>query len=91
MQKGFTLLQTIAISGVFSAVSGWYGFMFGRESARKELGGLLRCILFIGFDCNVLEALAAQVLRKSKMMQLWTTVENDPSFLVEAEITEDSS
>ncbi|XP_006358623.1 uncharacterized protein [Solanum tuberosum] len=41
MQKGFTLLQTIAISGVFSAVSGWYGFMFGRESARKELGGLI--------------------------------------------------
>ncbi|KAH0646799.1 hypothetical protein KY284_034683 [Solanum tuberosum] len=65
-----------------------YGFMFGRESARKELGGLLRCILFIGFDCNVLEALAAQVLRKSKVMQLWTTVENDPSFLLEAEITE---
>ncbi|XP_055821163.1 uncharacterized protein LOC129889760 [Solanum dulcamara] len=41
MQKRFTLLQTIAVSGVFSAVSGWYGFMFGRESARKELGGLI--------------------------------------------------
>ncbi|KAK6783006.1 hypothetical protein RDI58_020802 [Solanum bulbocastanum] len=116
MHKGFTLLQTIAISGVFSAVSGWYGFMFGRESARKELGVcelvmnrhdstlvcasvktrsllvydacLLRCILLIGFDCNVLESLAAQVLRKSKMMRLWTTVENDPSFLVEAETIE---
>ncbi|CAN4127744.1 unnamed protein product [Withania somnifera] len=44
MQKSFTLLQTIAISGVFSAVSGWYGFMFGRESARKELGGLIESL-----------------------------------------------
>ncbi|KAI5655825.1 hypothetical protein M9H77_33012 [Catharanthus roseus] len=41
MQKGFTLIQTVAIAGVFSAVSGWYGFMFGRESARKELGDLI--------------------------------------------------
>ncbi|KAM3322220.1 hypothetical protein P3S67_003371 [Capsicum chacoense] len=44
MQKSFTLFQTIAISGVFSAVSGWYGFMFGRESARKELGGLIESL-----------------------------------------------
>ncbi|KAG2315259.1 hypothetical protein Bca4012_066108 [Brassica carinata] len=41
MQKSFSLIQTVAISGVFSAVSCWYGFMFGRESARKELGGLI--------------------------------------------------
>ncbi|WMV43455.1 hypothetical protein MTR67_036840 [Solanum verrucosum] len=32
-----------------------------------------------------------KVLRKSKMMRLWTIVENDPSFLVEAETIEDSS
>ncbi|XP_018449415.1 uncharacterized protein LOC108820889 [Raphanus sativus] len=41
MQKSFSLIQTVAISGVFSAVSCWYGFVFGRESARKELGGLI--------------------------------------------------
>ncbi|KAJ8747540.1 hypothetical protein K2173_003684 [Erythroxylum novogranatense] len=41
MQKSFTLIQTIATAGVFSAVSFWYGFMFGRESARKELGDLI--------------------------------------------------
>ncbi|CAF2130116.1 unnamed protein product [Brassica rapa subsp. trilocularis] len=41
MQPSFSLIQTVAISGVFSAVSCWYGFMFGRESARKELGGLI--------------------------------------------------
>ncbi|RID72653.1 hypothetical protein BRARA_C04536 [Brassica rapa] len=37
MQTSFSLIQTVAISGVFSAV--W--IMFGRESARKELGGLI--------------------------------------------------
>ncbi|XVF10950.1 hypothetical protein REPUB_Repub07fG0227400 [Reevesia pubescens] len=41
MQKTFTLIQTVATAGVFSAVSYWYGFMFGRESARKELGDLI--------------------------------------------------
>ncbi|CAN6461194.1 unnamed protein product [Victoria cruziana] len=41
MEKRFSLVQTIAVAGVFSAVSSWYGFMFGRESARKELGGLI--------------------------------------------------
>ncbi|PIN17892.1 hypothetical protein CDL12_09449 [Handroanthus impetiginosus] len=41
MQKSFTLIQTVATAGVFSAVSFWYGFMFGRESARKELGDLI--------------------------------------------------
>ncbi|GMQ04562.1 hypothetical protein CsSME_00049934 [Camellia sinensis var. sinensis] len=41
MEKSFTLIQTIATAGVFSAVSFWYGFMFGRESARKELGDLI--------------------------------------------------
>ncbi|XXG66624.1 hypothetical protein AAC387_Pa06g0158 [Persea americana] len=40
-KRSFTLLQTIGASGVFSAVSFWYGFMFGRESARKELGNLI--------------------------------------------------
>ncbi|XP_060207485.1 uncharacterized protein LOC132635211 [Lycium barbarum] len=44
MQKSFTLLQTVAISGVFSAVSGWYGFVFGRESARKDLEGLIETL-----------------------------------------------
>ncbi|KAH0642959.1 hypothetical protein KY289_033933 [Solanum tuberosum] len=94
MQKGFTLLQTIAISGVFSAVSGWYGFMFGRESARKELGGLLALFMTrtltygMVYWSALLQKFTKHVLRKSKMMQLWTTVENDPSFLVEAEITE---
>ncbi|KAL7111307.1 hypothetical protein ACP275_05G079800 [Erythranthe tilingii] len=41
MQKSFTLIQTVATAGVFSAVSFWYGFMFGRESSRKELGDLI--------------------------------------------------
>ncbi|XP_068634714.1 uncharacterized protein [Aristolochia californica] len=41
MEKSFTLLQTLASSAVFSAVSFWYGFMFGRESARKELGNVI--------------------------------------------------
>ncbi|XP_062229832.1 uncharacterized protein LOC133927393 [Phragmites australis] len=39
--KKLTLLQTVAAAGVFSAVSFWYGFMFGRESARRELGGII--------------------------------------------------
>ncbi|KAL5200531.1 hypothetical protein ABZP36_021734 [Zizania latifolia] len=33
--------MTVAVAGVFSAVSCWYGFMFGRESARRELGGII--------------------------------------------------
>ncbi|KAF8027272.1 hypothetical protein BT93_E0244 [Corymbia citriodora subsp. variegata] len=41
MEKTFTLLHTVATAGVFSAISFWYGFMFGRESARKELGDLI--------------------------------------------------
>ncbi|KAH0974181.1 hypothetical protein GBA52_016080 [Prunus armeniaca] len=41
MEKSFTLVQTVVTATVFSAVSGWYGFMFGRESARKELGSLI--------------------------------------------------
>nr|GLL25898.1 uncharacterized protein LOC104211942 [Ipomoea trifida] len=45
MQKsGFSLLQTVATAGVFSAVSFWYGFMFGRESSRKELEGLIESL-----------------------------------------------
>ncbi|KAL4199622.1 hypothetical protein AMTRI_Chr03g145820 [Amborella trichopoda] len=41
MEKRFTLFQTVAAAGVFSAISFWYGFMFGRESSRKELSGLI--------------------------------------------------
>ncbi|KAJ0048724.1 uncharacterized protein LOC116117625 [Pistacia vera] len=41
MEKKFSLIQTIASAAAFSAVSGWYGFMFGRESARKELEKLI--------------------------------------------------
>ncbi|XP_021768082.1 uncharacterized protein LOC110732447 [Chenopodium quinoa] len=41
MERKFTLLHTVATAGLFSAVSFWYGFMFGRESARKELGSLI--------------------------------------------------
>ncbi|RZS11570.1 hypothetical protein BHM03_00042912 [Ensete ventricosum] len=41
MDKKLSLAQTVISAGVFSAVSFWYGFMFGRESARKELGGLI--------------------------------------------------
>ncbi|MBA0588424.1 hypothetical protein Gorai_001527, partial [Gossypium raimondii] len=41
MEKSFTLIHMVATAGVFSAVSCWYGFMFGRESARKELGDLI--------------------------------------------------
>ncbi|KAI3456461.1 hypothetical protein Pfo_013124 [Paulownia fortunei] len=44
MQKSFTLIQTVATAGVFSAVSFWYGFMFGRESARKDLGDLIETL-----------------------------------------------
>ncbi|XP_022772456.1 uncharacterized protein LOC111315119 [Durio zibethinus] len=44
MEKTFTLIQTVATAGVFSAVSYWYGFMFGRESARKELGDLIESL-----------------------------------------------
>ncbi|KAL3499799.1 hypothetical protein ACH5RR_038892, partial [Cinchona calisaya] len=33
-----------ATAAVFSAVSGWYGFMFGRESARKELNDLIESL-----------------------------------------------
>ncbi|GFP90072.1 hypothetical protein PHJA_001151000 [Phtheirospermum japonicum] len=44
MQKNFTLLQTVATAGLFSAISCWYGFMFGRESARKELGDLIETL-----------------------------------------------
>ncbi|XP_028762355.1 uncharacterized protein LOC114720955 [Neltuma alba] len=40
-QKSFTLIQTVATAGIFSAISFWYGFMFGRESSRKELGDLI--------------------------------------------------
>ncbi|KAE8055523.1 hypothetical protein FH972_012357 [Carpinus fangiana] len=42
MEKSFTLIHTIATAGAFSAISFWYGFMFGRESARKELGELIK-------------------------------------------------
>ncbi|KAG4933257.1 hypothetical protein AAZX31_17G145500 [Glycine max] len=41
MEKKMTLVQTIATAGVFSAISFWYGFMFGRESSRKELSQLI--------------------------------------------------
>ncbi|KAL9242733.1 hypothetical protein vseg_016704 [Gypsophila vaccaria] len=41
MERKFSLLHTVATAGLFSAVSFWYGFMFGRESARKELGDLI--------------------------------------------------
>ncbi|GAV77397.1 hypothetical protein CFOL_v3_20869 [Cephalotus follicularis] len=41
MKKSFSLIQTIATAGFFSAISYWYGFMFGRESSRKELGHLI--------------------------------------------------
>ncbi|RYR29131.1 hypothetical protein Ahy_B01g053443 isoform A [Arachis hypogaea] len=41
MEKKLTLLQTVATAGVFSAISFWYGFMFGRESSRKELSQLI--------------------------------------------------
>ncbi|KAL2322958.1 hypothetical protein Fmac_027337 [Flemingia macrophylla] len=41
MEKKITLLQTVATAGIFSAISFWYGFMFGRESSRKELSTLI--------------------------------------------------
>ncbi|KAL8210160.1 hypothetical protein R6Q57_006892 [Mikania cordata] len=41
MVKSFTLIQTVATAGLFSAVSFWYGFMIGRETSRKELGDLI--------------------------------------------------
>ncbi|KAK9984842.1 hypothetical protein SO802_034367 [Lithocarpus litseifolius] len=44
MEKSFTLIQTIASAGAFSAISFWYGFMFGRESSRKELGELIESL-----------------------------------------------
>ncbi|GFP80658.1 hypothetical protein PHJA_000209100 [Phtheirospermum japonicum] len=44
MQKNFTFLQTATFAGLFSTISCWYGFMFGRESARKELGDLIETL-----------------------------------------------
>ncbi|KAK8940653.1 hypothetical protein KSP39_PZI009932 [Platanthera zijinensis] len=41
MEKRLTLAQAVAAAGVFSTVSFWYGFMFGRESARKDLEELI--------------------------------------------------
>ncbi|KEH33892.1 hypothetical protein MtrunA17_Chr3g0099731 [Medicago truncatula] len=41
MEKKITLVQTVATASVFSAISFWYGFMFGRESSRKELSHLI--------------------------------------------------
>ncbi|KAK6947486.1 hypothetical protein RJ641_000959 [Dillenia turbinata] len=41
MAKTFTLSETLTISAVFSAVSSWYGFMIGRENARRELGAII--------------------------------------------------
>ncbi|KAK3225053.1 hypothetical protein Dsin_004915 [Dipteronia sinensis] len=41
MERRFNLIHTIATAAAFSAVSAWYGFMFGRESARKELGQII--------------------------------------------------
>ncbi|KAL6569514.1 hypothetical protein OROMI_014028 [Orobanche minor] len=38
MQRNFTLLQTVATAGTFSAISCWYGFMFGRGD-EKAPGG----------------------------------------------------
>ncbi|RZC69276.1 hypothetical protein C5167_032369 [Papaver somniferum] len=42
MDKKLTLLQTVAAAGVFSTISFWYGFMFGRESSRKELENVIQ-------------------------------------------------
>ncbi|KAL2635644.1 hypothetical protein R1flu_007123 [Riccia fluitans] len=33
-----TPLQTFSVVAGFSALSAWYGYMFGKEAARKELG-----------------------------------------------------
>ncbi|EPS63006.1 hypothetical protein M569_11783, partial [Genlisea aurea] len=43
-KKSFSLLQTVATAAVFSAISGWYGFMFGREAARQELAELVESL-----------------------------------------------
>ncbi|KAK9672033.1 hypothetical protein RND81_01G169000 [Saponaria officinalis] len=40
MERKFSLLHIVATVDPFSAVFFWYGIMFGRESARKELGNL---------------------------------------------------
>ncbi|XP_057819469.2 uncharacterized protein LOC131032486 [Cryptomeria japonica] len=50
MAKTLTLMQTTFAAGVFSAVSFWYGFMFGRESARKELGSKIEELRSIAND-----------------------------------------
>jgi len=50
MTKTLTLTQAISVAGVFSAVSFWYGFMFGRESARKELGSKIEELRNIAED-----------------------------------------
>ncbi|KAF8096815.1 hypothetical protein N665_0301s0059 [Sinapis alba] len=54
MQRSFSLIQTVAISGVHTLCfrSRRYGFMFGRESARKELGGLIEELRRGGFDSS---------------------------------------
>ncbi|KNA05272.1 hypothetical protein SOVF_191980 [Spinacia oleracea] len=51
-EKKFTLVHTVATAGIFSAVSFWYGFMFGRESSRKELGDLIDDLRRSNSDSN---------------------------------------
>lgn len=37
-----TRLQVASMVTGFSGLSAWYGFMFGKESARKELGDKIK-------------------------------------------------
>ncbi|KAG6629606.1 hypothetical protein CIPAW_14G095700 [Carya illinoinensis] len=39
-----TLLSTVTTAGAFSVIFFWYRFMFGRESARKELDDLIESL-----------------------------------------------
>ncbi|RYR29132.1 hypothetical protein Ahy_B01g053443 isoform B [Arachis hypogaea] len=74
MEKKLTLLQTVATAGVFSAISFWYGFMFGRESSRKELSQLC---------CVTYHDNTAQVISESVMEALHVVrvnLEGSPSF-----------
>ncbi|KAJ8444302.1 hypothetical protein Cgig2_019860 [Carnegiea gigantea] len=77
MEKKFALIHTVATAGVFSAVSFWYGFTFGRESARKELGDLIEDLR----RSNSNSAPPPQfVLHKSLAESLWFLPPSDMLF-----------
>ncbi|KAI9089214.1 hypothetical protein K1719_029493 [Acacia pycnantha] len=54
-QKSFTLVQTVATAGVFSAISFWYGFISpsGKPLLRFSFSFLNRTRVSAGSDMNM--------------------------------------